>query len=475
MRRFLQIGRIGTGIVLALTVFMVSSASADRLTSPNYILNSNAGGSFGGQLSSSSYKMTSIGGETVIGSGGSSSYIMDQQQDSSSPSSSMQLSVQPSGLVAYYPMDENTGTTTADASQYQHDGTLSTNVTATWNANGKIGSAVQMNGTAAGTWQGTGGVHVPDNPNLPSGSVMTVEAWLKQDAQPTGNSDRAIADQWYISNTDSTQDSASWAFGTKAGALTASIASSLTDSGGTYVSTAAGVFSYGTWQHVVMVYDGSLQPADRVKFYVNGNFVSSTVSGNPVAPSLQNSTADFIIGAWSDIYEVMNGSIDHVKLFNRALSASEVAAEYAAQNAGNPAGLTLGTLTSGSTTSLQDVIVRSSASAYNISVQQDHDLQSGATTIPAVSGSIASPAAWSEGVTRGLGFTLIGAPSLDSKWGSGGSYAAFPGVATTFYSTSSHTSGQVDVINTRLRLDVSATQPAGAYGNTITYTGTTTP
>lgn len=468
----------GIGVSMLVALFLGSSAAADRLSSPSYIINGNAGGSFGGQLSSTNYKMTTIGGETVVGNGSSGSYIIDQQSNNGSLTSSMNLAVQPSGLVAYYPMDENTGTTTADASQYQHDGTLSTNVAASWNAIGKLGSAISMNGEVSnyGQWQGTGGVHVPDNSNLPSGTAMTVEAWLKQNEDLPNNQDRAIADQWYISNADPALDSPSWSFGTGSGGiLRAGIANSPTDLGGTTVSTAAGAFAYGVWQHVVMVYDGSQQPAARVKFYVNGNFVSSTVSGNPVATSLQNSTADFIIGAWADIYEVMNGSIDHVKLFNRALNPAEVAAEYSAQNAGVTAGLTLGTITNGSTTSQVDAIVRTDVSSYNLSVQQDHNLQSGSNTIPAVGGSINSPQAWSEGVTKGLGFTLTGAPTLDSKWSSGASYAAVPSSATTFYSGSGHVSGAVDVVNLRLRLDTSSSQPAGNYANNITYTGTMIP
>jgi hypothetical protein len=470
-----SIGRTLTATLIVALIFGATSAMAATLTSPSYKIDGNMGGSFGGQTSSTSYTMSAIGGEAIVGSGASGSYLLDQRVTTTS-AQTMQLGVQPSGLVGYYPMDENTGTTTADASQYQHNGTLHTNVAATWNTSGKIGGAVNMNGSAAGDWQGTGGVHVADNANLPSGSAMTVEAWLKQDANPTNNSDRAIANHWYVSLIDSAYNSPSWSFGTTAnGVLTGSIANSPTDTGGTYISTNTGAFTYGTWQHVVMVYDGSLLPADKVRFYVNGSLVSSTVTGNPVASTLQDSTADFVIGAWPDIHQVMNGSIDQVKLFNRALSPAEITAEYAAQASGISTGLTLGALTSGSTTSMVDAIVRTNATDYNLGVQQDHDLQSGAATIPAISGSIASPLTWSEGVTKGLGFTLTGAPALDGKWNAGAKYAAVPSSATTFYSGTGHVNGAVDVINLRLRLDIAASQPVGAYSNAITYTGTTIP
>lgn len=66
-------GRIaGAAVIVAL--LCVSTATAARLTSPNYQLDSNLDGSFGGATSSTSYKMTSTGGEPIVGNGASGSY-----------------------------------------------------------------------------------------------------------------------------------------------------------------------------------------------------------------------------------------------------------------------------------------------------------------------------------------------------------------------------------------------------------------
>ena len=148
-----RVGRYVLGVLMAMLFLGISTATAARITSPNYQIDGNLGGTFGGDASSSSYKMTTLGGEAIIGAGSSGSYILDQQQSSSS-AQTMQLGVQPSGLVGFYPMDENTGTTTGDASRYQNDGTLSANVAPTWNSSGKIGSAIHMNGAVPGTFQG---------------------------------------------------------------------------------------------------------------------------------------------------------------------------------------------------------------------------------------------------------------------------------------------------------------------------------
>lgn len=451
----------GIGISLLVAMTLVSSATADRLTSPNYIINGNAGGSFGGSLTSSNYTMTAIGGETVVGNGSSGSYIIDQQNNSAITPLSMSLAVQPSGLVAYYPMDENTGTTTADASSHQHDGTL--NSPAAWYTSGKLGSAVDMNGSGA--------VLIPDNTDLPSGSAMTVEAWVND---ATWGSNETIASHWDYHGDGS--GSGSWALQTGLNNnLRVFIADSQGDLGTNYVDTATNSWNnFASWHHVVMTYDGAQPQSTKVKVYIDGSLVGATVYGTLPA-TLQNSTGAFSIGSFPGLGRSMGGAIDHVKLFNRTLSAQEISADYTAQSTGVAAGLSLGTLTNGSTTSLVDAIVRTNATSYNLSVQQDHDLQSGANSIPAISGSINSPLTWSEGVTKGLGFTLTGAPTLDSKWSSGASYAAIPSTATTFYNGTGHVSGIVDVVNLRLRLDTSSTQLPGSYANSITYTGTTLP
>lgn len=460
-----HLGKVGQGIGSALAVVLVfcaSSAMAETITSPSYKIDGNLGGSFGGQTSSTSYTMTAIGGEAIVGNGSSGSYMIDQQQTSAS-TQTMQLGVQPSGLVGYYPMDENTGTTTSDASQYQNNGTF--NQAADWQTAGKLGSAVDINGLT----DNTSAVLVPDHANLPSGNAMTVEAWVNQDGWA---SNQAIASHWRYNE----PQSGSWAFQTGTNNnLRVFIANGLTDVGDNYVDTDANTWnSFDTWRHVAMVYDGAQSQANKVKIYIDGNLVGSTAYGT-LPSTLENSDGAFSIGSFPGLGRAGPGAIDHVKLFNRALSTAEIAAEYTAQNAGIVTGLTLGTLTSGSTTSLVDAIVRTNVTDYNLAVQQDHDLQSGGNTIPAVSGSIGAPLTWSEGVTKGLGFTLTGAPTLDSKWNSGAKYAAVPSVSTTFYDGVGHVEGTVDVVNLRLRLDIDASQSVGAYANTITYTGTMIP
>ena len=466
MRSFQNIRHIGILTVVATVAALVGSLSiamADTISSSNYSINGNLGGSFGGSPFSTNYKMTSIGGEAIVGSGQSGSYIIDQRPPGSSTTSTMQLSVQPNGLVGYYPLDEGSGTTTADASANSNNGTLVSGPT--WTT-GKLSSAVSFDGSNGQS------VSIADNAQITMSTQMTLSLWAKQSAATTN---KALASHWdYVSGSHS----GAWALQTEAtdaSRLQFFVANSQTDTGSNYVATNSGTWSTGAWHHIVIVYDGSQSTAlNRVAVYIDNVKVGTTMAGT-IPTSMQNAASPMMIGDFNGLNRTWNGQIDHVKLFNRALTQQEVSAEYTAQNAGTPAGLAFGALTGGSATSLADAIVRTNVSDYGLSIQQDHNLQSGANTISAVSGSIASPAAWSEGTTKGLGFSLWGAPTLDSKWGSGANYAAIPSSATTFYSAIGHATNVIDVVNVRLKLDVPTNQVAGAYSNTVTYTGTTLP
>jgi hypothetical protein len=454
-------GKIGIATLsLGMIVFGVGAAtvSAETVTSPSYRVDGNFGGSFGGQTTSANYKMSAIGGEAIVGDGASGSYMLDQQQTSTA-APTMQLTVQPSGLVGFYPMDENAGTTAADSSRYQNNGTLTGS--AAWNAGGKIGAALDPNGPSAGA---NGSVSVTDHTNLPSGSQMTFEAWINLD-DATATS--AIAAQWNVGT--------SWYFSFTNGNLWAAIAptssSSIADG---YALTSGGVINTaGVWRHVAFVFDGTQAQQSRLQVYVDGTQVASVNRGGTVPASLQNPNTTVHIGSQNG-FGAFPGSIDHVKLFDRALRPSEIKAEYVAQNAGMPTGFGLDSTPGTSSTSELDAIVRTNRS-YNISVQQDGNLQSGVNSIPAISGSVTSPVAWSEGITKGFGFTLTGAPSLDGKWNSGTNYAAIPSSATSIYDGVGSAYDVIDVVSLKLRLDVAAAQALGTYGNTITYTGTMIP
>ena len=213
--------------------------------------------------------------------------------------------------------------------------------------------------------------------------------------------------------------------------------------------------------------------ATSLKLYIDGQVVDS--SSSVPAGTAAGGTLHF--GADSADTNFLAGSLDEIKIFGRELSASEVKAEYDAAVLGLSSGLSFGTVTSGVSNSvLADIIVQGDSSKYSLGVSQNNNLTNGGNTISAIaSGSIATPVAWVEGTTKGLGFSLSSAPSLDGKWSAGAKYAALPGTTTTFYNRTGAGSPASDTITMRLRLDTVGTQPSGLYKNQVTITGTIVP
>jgi hypothetical protein len=143
-----------------------------------------------------------------------------------------------------------------------------------------------------------------------------------------------------------------------------------------------------------------------------------------------------------------------------------------------PSTLGIGTVTPGTSATINfTASILTDAPGYTLSVSQNNNLTSGGNTIPAVSGSITSPVSWTEGTTKGLGFSLVStnATAIPGKWSSGSAYAAFPSSSTAFYTRTGYTAGSTDTLDMRVRLDVANSQPTGSYTNTVTWIGTTTP
>jgi hypothetical protein len=85
----------------------------------------------------------------------------------------------------------------------------------------------------------------------------------------------------------------------------------------THQTTSAYPVSLNTWYHVVATYNGSV-----MNLYVNGTLVrTQSQTGN-----IQSQTTNLFIGRYQASY--LNGSLDDVLVFNKALSSSEVLALY---------------------------------------------------------------------------------------------------------------------------------------------------
>lgn len=437
---------------------LYGSASAMQFSSTDYLIDTATLNNVGGFSNSADYQLTASGGEAAIGNGASGSYMMPAGHVAQL-GSMISVRTEPSGLVGYWPMDEGSGTATYDASANGNNGMLEAG--ASWYSSGQIGSAVNA----------FGDVRVPYSSAFPSGSSLTVEAWIRMPYLPVDSS--GLVTQW-----DYSASNGAWALQTTPSGtgLRFFFANTASDPGDNYVDTPSNILSANAWQQVTVTYDGTQPATSRVKIYLNGVSQSLTTNGT-INPSIAVNTADLYIGDFHGLTRNFPGGIDQVKEFNRALSPQEVSAEYTAQNAGVDTGLTLQTIIPGaSNTSPFSIITQTTAGGYNLAINQDHNLQNGTNTIPGISGSIASPIAWNEGTTKGLGFTLTNtnATAISGIWNNGAAYAALPTNATTMYTRTGQQSSK-DVLNLQLRADAPSSLPSGAYTNTMTITGTTNP
>ena len=153
-------------------------------------------------------------------------------------------------------------------------------------------------------------MNIPASINL--GNLSTISAWFKV-AADTGslqviaaNSAGGNAAGWALFlNTYLTNDHKV--------IFEARHASSLAD-----VATPAGVFTVGQWYHVAAVVN---RTAGTANIYVNG--VLQTVSGS-VDTDFNNTGGIYIGEQIGNAVTDFNGTIDDVRIYNRALSAQEI-------------------------------------------------------------------------------------------------------------------------------------------------------
>jgi hypothetical protein len=216
------------------------------------------------------------------------------------------------GLVAAYGFEEGTGTTLSDASGNSNNGTLQNGPV--WVTGGKFGKALQFDGI-------NDLVSVPDANSLDLTGGMTLEAWV----YPTGSMsgwDSILMKEY------------------STGLIYALYANG--DSNVPYIfisnnSTEHGIggtssLPINKWTHVAATFDGS-----NLRLYINGTQVRVLAfSGN-----IQTSARGMYIGGssvWSN--EGFAGIIDEVRIYNRALSASEISTDMNTPVTGGTPGAT---------------------------------------------------------------------------------------------------------------------------------------
>lgn len=211
------------------------------------------------------------------------------------------------GLMGFWRFSENTGTLSGTSSDLSGMGNHVT-----------LNNIVSPNGIVSGGWDGNGLSLDGSNdwanraaPNLPTGSVMTAEAWIYPKGYPDANYNGII----------------SWGARTGGNTLVLSIQNngrpSMATWGNDFVPTTGPVATLNAWNHIAVVLNGT----STATLYLNGEAVSGTMSGSSV-PNVISSNLG--IGVTDYGARFFNGLIDEVKVYNRALSAQEMASRYTA-------------------------------------------------------------------------------------------------------------------------------------------------
>jgi hypothetical protein len=227
-------------------------------------------------------------------------------------------------LVAYYPLDEGAGVNTADVVG-DHNGILTGDVS--WITPGLIGSAaihvpyVEAGGSMVdiNTWNPVGNW----NPDTNTGG-LTLAVWAKW-AGPTG------VEQGMICKRDLAWDVNGLMFGLVITDWPAYPPLQFALRGTTTVAVTPTMNNYlGKWTHFAATYPHpSGDPCDPnlfARLYINGREVASgayTFGPNSVASMAIGKTT----GKNGDVAQnqTFNGDLDEVRIYNRALTAAEVA------------------------------------------------------------------------------------------------------------------------------------------------------
>jgi len=224
------------------------------------------------------------------------------------------LTVAPENLVLYLAFDEGSGNFTYDYSGFNNTGTLkdanTTNADGDtppqW-VDGKVDEALSFDGV-------DDYVEVPDSASLSVTGSLTLSAWAKFN-QITTNTQIVAKESgtergYYLAVLDTGQ---------------VRILISPTADGTDYAYfTTTDTLTPNKWYYLVGVFEAG----NSLKIYVNGVEKAGSLTGT-VPSSIYDNTAKLRISS-SERFptQIINGTIDEVRIYNRALTEDEIKAEY---------------------------------------------------------------------------------------------------------------------------------------------------
>src|SRR3989344_4468140 len=231
-----------------------------------------------------------VGAAILIGGGGGSSEEVSLQK----------------GLVGQWKFDGNA----KDSTPSSNNGTV-TGATLTTDRKGTANRAYSFNGSSDF-------VNVPHNANLNLTTAITISAWINID--PAGKADY----QTILTKQDGVTDPEIYMF--RLQQSNGFLYGTIQNTGYTVNSITGSTDLTGAWHHVVFTYD-----ANFLNLYVDG-----VSAATPVAKTITpgTNTAALTIGKTLTLGRFAKGTIDDARIYNRALSQTEITALYQSYDPG---------------------------------------------------------------------------------------------------------------------------------------------
>lgn len=201
------------------------------------------------------------------------------------------------GVVGYWHLDENTASTTYDASGFSNTGTLTNGPTWAAASNCKAGACLNFDGT-------DDFVDVADTSLLEITKTLTIEAWIKRDVLDSAYREIVRKGNPYFLVINGENE----------------LAVGINDFHYTDGYLLSGT---GSWEYVAATYDDD---NNIIKIYLNGNLVHSVAT----TQSLNTTTDPLRIGNIEGGVpnQGFDGLIDEVRVYNRVLTSTDILNHY---------------------------------------------------------------------------------------------------------------------------------------------------
>jgi len=217
-----------------------------------------------------------------------------------------------SGLVGYWSFNGNdvSGVTAYDRSGNANNGTLTGGPTRTI---GKIGQGLSFDGVDDYVDSGTASV-------LDDLGPVSISAWI----YPRSEGENGIGT---IIAKDTALTSGYWMLRMYSGGINSLSFIKNYSTTDLIVATVDNAITLNTWQYITLIWDGSSSAANA-KIYINATEAAYVQQQNGVDAKNSDNALNLYVGNRGASTATFDGSIDDVRIYNRALSADEIKRLY---------------------------------------------------------------------------------------------------------------------------------------------------